>query len=582
MRPEQNNVYRHTICSLLADVHIAVPIAIVDCTCIQFVQGNIEHSCKVTIKYNSIDSGNYLKNNKFLTMNYFSVLKHIIPTFLIIAFCTIFGLALIRWLLTIQYEIININEEFWTIWLPIGLPWIPILIWLRPRFRVLLFRPSFDGNLFFHIISAGTITACLLVSQSYLTTSTGKLQQLSTINDINKVENARYYKLSSFTVAPYFGGSYTDFRTSGKYNETLNINIYFVAPILGEAKYYESTHKQWYGVKYKEHISNKLDNEEKERLYKVFFNECVQKMNHYDYYDLDHFERIPTSNDKRQFLKAIEARTNQLTDNSFVILKPIIDRFEDRNGNKFIWIFGSFGIGLAVMLISLMFPAYSETERKKFLQGKKPKQDDLIDMLNYLIPKGEHFATSIILDINILVFILMVFSGVNFLSPNGRELLEWGANRRFETTNGEWWRLLTSMFLHGGIMHLFLNISGLVIAAIFVEPILGRKKYFILYILSGLCGSLASIWWYPNTISVGASGAIFGLYGAILGLMLINAFPNGKDRRILYFTGIYVVINLLWGLTGGIDNAAHIGGLLSGATLGIILYKLDTNTGGDL
>ena len=509
-------------------------------------------------------------------MNYFSALRHIIPTFLVIALCTILGLAFTRWLVTIQYDIVNIKEEFWTIWIPLGLPWIPILIWLRPRFRVLLFRPSFDGNFFFQFISAGTITACLLVSQNYLTTSTGKLQQLSNINEIDKVEKARYYKLNKFTVAPFYGTSYTDFRTSGKYNETLNINIYFAAPILVDStQRIENTPKQWYGVKYKEHISNKLSDDEKERLYKVFFGECVQKMNHYNYYDLDHFERTPTSDHKKCYLKAIENRINKPTDNTFIVLEPIKERFEDRNGTKFLWIFGSFGIGFAALLIALMFPAYSDTERKRFLQGKKPKQDELIDMLNYLIPKGEHFATSIILDLNLLVFILMIFSGVNFISPNGRELLEWGANRRFETTNGEWWRLLTSMFLHGGIVHLILNITGLVIAAIFVEPLLGRKKYFILYILSGLCGSLASIWWYSNTISVGASGAIFGLYGAILGLTLTKAFPKGQGGGILFFIGIYVVINLLWGLTGGIDNAAHIGGLLSGAILGIILYRLD-------
>ena len=124
-------------------------------------------------------------------------------------------------------------------------------------------------------------------------------------------------------------------------------------------------------------------------------------------------------------------------------------------------------------------------------------------------------------------------------------------------------------------MHLILNIYGLVLAAIFVEPILGRKKYAILYIVSGLCGSLASIWWYSNTVSVGASGAIFGLYGAILGLLLTDAFPKGGKKGMFIMIGIYVGINLLFGLTGGIDNAAHIGGLLSGGLLGIILYKLD-------
>jgi len=508
-------------------------------------------------------------------MNYFSALRHIIPTFLIIALCTIFGLAFTRWLFSIQYEILDINEEFWTFWIPFGLPWIPILIWLRPRLRILLFKRADNGQFFFQFIAAGTISVCLMVSQNYLTTSTGKLQQLSNINEIVKVEKARYYNIKNFIVAPFYGTSYSDFRTSGKYNQTLNFNIYFAAPLLVDStQRIESVPKYWYGVKYHESISNKISNEEKERLYKVFYGECIQKMNHYNYYDFDHFERTPTSDDKQCFLKAIENMFNKL-DDSIIILEPQKERFEDRNGNKFAWIFGSFGIGLAIFLIALMFPAYSDTERKKFLQGKKPKQDDLIDMLKYLIPKGEHFATSIILDLNLLVFILMIFSGINIISPNGLELLEWGGNRRFETTNGEWWRLLTSMFLHGGIMHLVLNISGLVIVAIFVEPLIGKKNYFILYILSGLCGSLASIWWHTNTISVGASGAIFGLYGASLSLALTKAYPKFEGGGVLVFSGIYVVLNLLWGLTGGIDNAAHIGGLLGGALIGVILYRLD-------
>ncbi len=416
----------------------------------------------------------------------------------------------------------------------------------------------------------------LFVSQAYLTTVTGKLQQLSNIKEIDKVENSRYYKLDNFSVATYFGGTYTDFRTSGKYNQDLNFDVYFVTPILSDtSERINDIPRFWYGVKYHEQISNKISDEEKESKYQVFYNSCIQEMNRYDFHSLDHFERKPNSDARVNYLKAIEARTKQTADGSFIVLEPIQEKYEDRNGNKFAWIFGSFGIGFAILLFSLLWPGYSETERKMFSKGKKPKQDDLAVILNYLIPKGEHFATSIILDLNILVFLLMIFSGIHIISPNGQELLHWGANRRFETTSGEWWRLLTSMFLHGGIMHLFLNIYGLVIAAIFVESILGRKKHFILYILSGLCGSLASIWWYPNTISVGASGAIFGLYGAILGLLLTNAFPKNGKKGILIMIGIYVGINLLWGLTGGIDNAAHIGGLLSGAIIGIILYKLD-------
>ena len=192
-----------------------------------------------------------------------------------------------------------------------------------------------------------------------------------------------------------------------------------------------------------------------------------------------------------------------------------------------------------------------------------------------MIPKDNHFATSLIINLNILVFLAMLFSGIHPFYPSGYELLEWGANRRFETTNGEWWRLFTSIFVHSGITHLIVNISGLVIAAVLIEPKLGRTNYFILYLLSGVFGSLTSTYWYANTISVGASGAIFGLFGAILSLALTNSFHPIEKKGILILIGTYTGIALLCGLMGSIDNAAHIGGFISGMFISLIIHKLN-------
>jgi rhomboid protease GluP len=301
----------------------------------------------------------------------------------------------------------------------------------------------------------------------------------------------------------------------------------------------------------------------------------VKDFESYEFSKPDYFEILPHSDDREGFLNAIK-RQGEVAALELVVIEPKEGLYSERNGKKLEWVFGSFGIGFSIFLFTLIFPKYQPSEHKRQLKGIKPRKDDIIEMLKYLIPKGEHYATSVLLDLNILMFVIMVISGVSILSPNGLELLQWGANRRSEIENGEWWRLISYMFLHGGIMHMFLNIYGLVIAAIFVETIFGRIKYFILYFASGLCGGLASIYWYENTISVGASGAIFGLYGSILGLLLTNAFPKEGKKGILMLIGPYVVINLLFGLAGGIDNAAHIGGLLSGAILGIILYMTDS------
>jgi rhomboid protease GluP len=503
--------------------------------------------------------------------NYTTKFKHIAPTFIYVVFGTTIAALLFRWIFTINSEILPIKEDVFNIWLPLILPWLPMTIWLRPKLRIVKFKKG-DASMLFQIIAWGTMFGMMMTSNSYLKTSTGTLAEVQTIDGLESLE-ARYLKIENIKLDRELGSAHTEFRASGKYNQYLNFDSYFVYPF----EISNNEYRYWYGVKFHKQIGNKLPNEKKESLYQQFFEQSIKDFESYKFSNPKYFEILAHSDDREGFIKAIE-RLQIEKPNKLIVIEPREGSYAARNGKKLEWTFGSFGIGFSVFLFALIFPKYHQAEHKRQLKGIKPKSDELIDMLKFLIPKGDHYATSILLNINILVFLLMIFSGVHIISPNGMELLEWGANRRSETTGGDWWRLVSSMFLHGGFMHLFLNIYGLVIAALFVEPIFGRTKYFILYFVSGICGSLASIYWYENTISVGASGAIFGLYGAILGLLLTSAFPKDGKKGILMFIGPYVGINLLFGLTGGIDNAAHIGGLISGAVLGIILYVTDKNT----
>lgn len=502
--------------------------------------------------------------------------KHILPTLLTITIASVVGFALIRWLFCIQFSIIDIREDIWEIWIPLIFPWIPITLWLRQRLRILNFKNKTENKrTMFQYIAWLMMGGMLILSQLYFTTATGKLETLTNINEIHQKQKQRYYKIDSFFVPRDKNvGAYVEFNTSGKHNNLLNFDLYFVAPILkNNEQTVKAHHKYWYAIEYKKQISNRLSDQEKENIFQSFYRTCLMEINNYDFHKMDHFERIPTSSDKLMFAKAIESSIKSPIDDSFVILRPVFETYENRNGNKFIWIFGVFGIGLSLFLLLLTWPTFNKSQYNNFLKGKKPKEDDIVDMFKYLIPKGDHFITSILINLNILVFLSMFFCGINPMSPTASELLEWGGNRRHETLNGEWWRLVTSMFLHGGILHIIANIVALLIAAIYIEPVFGRSKYALLYIISGLCGSIASIIWHENTVSVGASGAIFGLFGAILALLFTNAYKKFEKKIILITIGTYVGFNLIIGLTGNIDNAAHIGGLISGGISGFLLYK---------
>ena len=184
-------------------------------------------------------------------------------------------------------------------------------------------------------------------------------------------------------------------------------------------------------------------------------------------------------------------------------------------------------------------------------------------------------ATHIIVGINVLVFVAMVVTGSSPLSPTTEQLKHWGANWGPLSLGTQPWRILTSNYVHVGIIHLAFNMWCLWNLGQLAERILGRMNFVVLYTICGLAGSIASLWWHPLVVGAGASGAIFGLAGASIAVFYLGHLPipkaalQGTMRSLMTFVGY----NLLLGLTPGIDNSAHIGGLVAGLVMGAALAK---------
>lgn len=176
-------------------------------------------------------------------------------------------------------------------------------------------------------------------------------------------------------------------------------------------------------------------------------------------------------------------------------------------------------------------------------------------------------VTYIIMAICIILFILMELSGG---STNSQTLLKYGANLDVLVKNGEYYRLFTCIFLHIGIMHLLCNLYSLYVIGREVENLFGKIKYIIIFILSGIFGSIMSLAFTHNTISAGASGAIFGLLGALLyfGMHYRTYLGEAIKRSIIPI----IVVNLIIGFFAeGIDLAAHIGGLVGGVLVAMMV-----------
>jgi membrane associated rhomboid family serine protease/Flp pilus assembly protein TadD len=198
--------------------------------------------------------------------------------------------------------------------------------------------------------------------------------------------------------------------------------------------------------------------------------------------------------------------------------------------------------------------------------------------------------TQVLFGANIAVFLAMALSSRTLASDFPlQDAISFGANYGPYTLSGQWWRIFTYMFLHSGIWHIVFNMWCLWDLGALCEQLYGRWTYLCIYLITGIAGGLASVAWNPGVLSVGASGAIFGLAGALAASFYLGEFSiprfaiQGTLRSLAFFIGFNVLFGIgynvfMGGNAGGIDNACHVGGLVSGAILGALIAKLAPHT----
>jgi rhomboid protease GluP len=185
-------------------------------------------------------------------------------------------------------------------------------------------------------------------------------------------------------------------------------------------------------------------------------------------------------------------------------------------------------------------------------------------------------VTTAIIGANVLVFGAMTLSGVSPVNPQIPDLVKWGATTGVQTLVSEPWRVWTSNYVHIGIVHIALNMWCLWSLGVLAERIFERWTYFLTYTFCGIAGSLASLALHPHEVGAGASGAIFGMAGALIAALYLGHLPVHPRalKSTLKSLLLFAAYNLFFGaVVPGIDNSAHIGGLVCGLLLGAVLAK---------
>jgi rhomboid protease GluP len=210
--------------------------------------------------------------------------------------------------------------------------------------------------------------------------------------------------------------------------------------------------------------------------------------------------------------------------------------------------------------------------RESTLKVTEQQQQEAAELNQAMnLPGSNLYITYTIMAVNVLMFILMALNGAGIFEANGLVHIKWGSNYSPLTLSGDWWRLVSNIFIHFGIIHLAMNMYCLYTVGVYLEPMLGKTRYIIAYLSTGIIASVVSLWWHSEGVnSAGASGAIFGLYGLFLVMLASNLIPKKVRQPLLQSIGIFIVYNLVYGMKSGVDNSAHLGGLVSGAVFGCL------------
>lgn len=192
------------------------------------------------------------------------------------------------------------------------------------------------------------------------------------------------------------------------------------------------------------------------------------------------------------------------------------------------------------------------------------------------IPAGRPLLTPLILALLVAIFLIMTAAGGSLTATENDDfLIKWGAKYSPFIVQGQWWRLITATLLHAGFLHIALNGYALYVIGVDLEAFFGKARFAAIYVIAALAGSVASFAFSPYySPGVGASGAIFGLVGALAVYFGLNRQLFGKIGQFQFWNIIVVIVlNIGLGFSGifPIDNSAHLGGLISGALVGYVL-----------
>jgi rhomboid protease GluP len=509
--------------------------------------------------------------------------KHIYLPLIVLAARFLAVYSFLNWLLVVRSSLVPVADNVADFWLPLVVASILVLMFTHRNLGLL--KSDARGKLqpLYHLAAVVFLTVPTIVAQGYLRAASGDITRVKDASEIATATPTKFYFTDDICVN--FSNSLRDVAAStSRRSGQSTIKLYIAEPVCSRSVTTTSDERSvWIGLKARRSFENtfldpttglrkSLDPASMESKFHAFIQEVNWEFQDEDPHSYRFLERVGRNADGEGFAAALRHGGASTSPSSATVLIPHKEAFEDRTGQRLPWVFGSYAIGATAWLGMVLF---CPLDRARFRRWRKPKAAiSPIKQWRLLIPRRDAYGLPILLELNVIVFVVMLLTSTGAASFDTSQLLAWGANYRPLLHGLGLIRLISSQFIHGNILHLFNNMYALIFAGIALAPIARKVGFIACYLLAGLGGSVASAVVHPATISVGASGSIFGLFGVLLTLLALRDERIAQMRSfILVNVSIFVGLNLLLGsISTGIDNAAHLGGLATGVVLGLVIF----------
>lgn len=503
-------------------------------------------------------------------------LRKIFIPYLLLSLGLLVGYMLLHWLFdSFDVTLRNSGVYFIDYWVVLLAPVIVAVAYMSKRLRILKTGP---GYIFFIAIMYLLLQLPLDYAGEFISKAPYKLHHVTNVEDINPKKVKRYYKIDHFklltTYAPTTMGRTVD-------DEYVNYYMYVPVPMVDTFKrhrFYKP--KIFYAQEYLLTLPRKgLPLFYYDYRKRQFVDSAQKDFDKFAPNKDCYYERLDASPELSIYKGLIKVTYN--VKGRPYVLRPVYEPFAQRYIDPLLQMLWRLGAGLLGFFLLMLIPkidvyGYKRVTKDYYLDYEEDEEIDVVKsrgLSQFFVPSKEGLImTPILINLNILYFVLLVLAGYSAWGLSINELDAFGGFR-YQTVveQGEYWRLILGTFLHADVVHLFGNMLFLAAGGTLLERVVGKWTFLMVYLLCAIVASVGSMLYYENLVAVGASGAVLGIYGLMLPLLLMNVLPRSYKVVNIFIILFVLVAMVIMNRGVQVDVAAHVTGYLFGASIGSVI-----------